>query len=264
MELDLVRATDVEHHLREHLLREVHQIVVVRVGPVELAGGELRIVRHVHAFIAEETADLIHPLETAHDKHLQVELGRDAHVQVAVELIVVSDERLGRRAASDHVHHRRLHLKEAAHVEEAPDEVDDLAARAEDVACAAVEDEVQIALAVARLLVGKAIRRLGHHVQARREQLHLRGEDGQLATLGLPGHALHAHDVATLDRVGQLHEGSQPLAVRHRRELGELARVSKHLQLEPVGAEVIEDEAFASGADVGDSPRHRLLRRGLR
>mmetsp|Transcript_7271 Transcript_7271/g.14551 ORF Transcript_7271/g.14551 Transcript_7271/m.14551 type:complete len:441 (-) Transcript_7271:648-1970(-) len=161
---DLVRAVQVHDHLGEHLLGEGHQVVIVGVRPVELARGELGIVRHVHPLVAEEASNLVYAVEAADDEHLEVKLGCHAHVQVAVEVVVVRDEGFCGGASGDHVHHRCLHLQEAVHVEEATHEIDDLGARHEDIARRGVEDEVQVALAVARLLVDQTVGGLGHHV----------------------------------------------------------------------------------------------------
>jgi hypothetical protein len=52
-----------------------------------------------HALVAEVAAELVHTLEPADDQSLQIELGRDAQVEVDVELVRVRDERVGERAA---------------------------------------------------------------------------------------------------------------------------------------------------------------------
>ena len=77
---------------------------------VELARGELRVVGEVDPLVAELAADLVHAVQAADDEHLQVQLGRHAHEQVEVEVVVVRHEGLGRRAARHHVHHRGFHL----------------------------------------------------------------------------------------------------------------------------------------------------------
>ena len=76
-------------------------IAVVGVGLVELEHGELGIVPGGQALVAEVAVDLEHPLEAAHHQALQVQLRRDAQVQVHVERIVVGLERTRRRAAGD-------------------------------------------------------------------------------------------------------------------------------------------------------------------
>ncbi len=62
-------------------------------------------------------------------------------------------EGLGGGAARDHVHHRRLDLEKAELVKEAAHVGDDLRAHLELLAHLRVDDQVQVALAVPRLLV---------------------------------------------------------------------------------------------------------------
>ena len=64
--------------------------------------------------VAEVLAELVDPLEAADDAALEVQLGGDAQVQVAVELVVVGRERARERAAVQRLQDRRLDLDEAA------------------------------------------------------------------------------------------------------------------------------------------------------
>ena len=110
----------------------------------------------------------------------------DGHAHVPVQVIVVRNEGFGSRAARDHIHHRRLDLKEAVHVKKAANERDylsvdsptrrassvepcekcvrqklaraaDLGACLEDVARLSIENQVEVALAEARLGILKAL-----------------------------------------------------------------------------------------------------------
>ena len=80
------------------------------------------------ALVAEDAADLVDALEAADDEALEVELGGDAQVEVAVQGVVVGDEGPGGGAAGRRQEDRRLHLQEAAPVHEAADGGDDAAA----------------------------------------------------------------------------------------------------------------------------------------
>ena len=110
-------------HLRgdvaDHVLGEVHDLVVGRVGLVQLEHGELGVVPRGHALVAEVAVDLVDALEAADGQALEVQLRRHAQVQVQVERVVVGHERLGRGAAGDVMHHRRLDFEEAPRVEPA-------------------------------------------------------------------------------------------------------------------------------------------------
>ena len=109
---------------------------------------------------------------------------------------MVGGERTRGGAAGDVMHHRRLHFEEAARVEPAAHRRDHLRAHHEHLARLGVHDQVDVALAVALLDVGKAVplvrqrpQRLGQ--QAQRVDLHR-----QLAGAGAREHALGGHDVA--------------------------------------------------------------------
>ena len=69
------------------------------VRPVELEHRELGVVLRRDPFVAEVAVDLVDPLEAADHQPLQVQLGRDAQVEVDVERVVVRHERAAPRAA---------------------------------------------------------------------------------------------------------------------------------------------------------------------
>ena len=77
-------------------------------------------------------------------------------------------EGLGRGSASLHVHHWSLDLGEVSFSQEVPQEVKDLVASVEDLLDRVVEDEVEVALAVASVLVKDFVftLSLGQHVHA--------------------------------------------------------------------------------------------------
>ena len=157
-------------------LGEVHQVAVVPVGRVELQHRELGVVPRRDAFVAEVAVDLEHALEAADDQALQVQLRRDAQEQLHVERVVVRDERPGRGAAGDRLHHRRLDLEEAVRDHELADRLHACCERSTKTSRACrVGDQVDVALAVALLLVGQAVelvrqrpQRLGEQAQLRR------------------------------------------------------------------------------------------------
>jgi len=220
--------------------------VVVGVGHVELAHGELGVVRHVDALVAEVAADLVDPVDAAHHQHLQVQLGRDPHEQVHVQVVVVGDEGLGGGAARDHVHERGLDLEEAQVVEERAQVLDDLGLGHELLLHLVVHHQVQVALSVAGLLVLEAVVHVRHLVEAGRQDGDLDGPDAQLAGLGAAGLAAHAHDVAELDAV-------------HDREVGLAlveARVGHDLDLVRLAAQVEEAQLLAHGALRVDAAGH--------
>ena len=91
----LLGATGVLRHVADQRLGVVHQVAVVPVGRVELHHGELGVVAHRDAFVAEVAVDLEHALKPTHQQALEVQLGRDAQEHFLFERVVVCDERLG-------------------------------------------------------------------------------------------------------------------------------------------------------------------------
>ena len=80
-----------EHLARDpldELLDPGHGVAVVGVRLVPLEHRELRVVLERDALVAEVLAELVDALEPAHDQSLEVELGRDAQVEVGVELVL--------------------------------------------------------------------------------------------------------------------------------------------------------------------------------
>ena len=93
---------------------KIHQALVVGVGLIKLEHGELGVVPRRDALIAEVAVDLVHALQAADDQALQVQLRRDAQVQIDVERVVMRDEGPRRGAAVQRLHHGRFDFDEAA------------------------------------------------------------------------------------------------------------------------------------------------------
>ena len=205
----------------------------VGIGPVELTGGELRVVAGVDAFVAEVAVELEDLLEAAHQQALEVELGRDAHVELEVQGVVVGLEGAGGGTAGHGLHHGGLHFHEAALLEEAAELAHDHAALAEDLAGALGDDEVHITLAVAGLHVLEAVILFRQGAHGAGDELEVAAGDGQLARLGVEKMAGHADDVAhvqllhdIIDICGQLFAAGIALdaaALVHEVEKGHLA-----------------------------------------
>ena len=101
----------------EEALAELHHAVVVGVGLVELDHRELGVVADVDALVAEVLAHLVDALHAADDAALEVELGRDAEIELEIEGVGLGHEGAGRRPRGDGREHWGLDLEEAARVE---------------------------------------------------------------------------------------------------------------------------------------------------
>jgi len=135
------------------------------------------------------------------DQPLQVQLGRDAEMEIGVERVVVGDEGARRGAAGDRLHHRRLHLDIAATRQEITEISDDPCPRVERSPRRRVHEQVEVALAVSRLDVLQAMPLLGERPKCLRKQADVRGLDRELAGPGperTPGDADHVAQVEQL------------------------------------------------------------------
>ncbi len=166
--------------MQEHLLGQLHQVVVVGVGLVELEHRELGIVLGGDALVPEVSIDLVHPVQAAHHQALEVQLGRDAQVERHVERVVVRHERLGRGAPRDRLHHRGLHFEEAPRVEERAQGRDEAALHDEGLADLGIDDQVDIASAVTSFHVLQAVPLFGQGTEGLGEELELLHRHRQL------------------------------------------------------------------------------------
>ena len=168
--LDLRRPVDALGDVGDELLEPRGGVLVVGVGLVPLEHRELGVVLERDPLVAEVLAELVDAVDPADDQALQVELGGDPQVEVAVERVVVGGERARQRAAVERLQDRGLDLDEALGVEPLADRGDRQAPLAEQLAGLGVGDQVELAVAVAQLDVLDPVELVGRRAQALRQQ----------------------------------------------------------------------------------------------
>mmetsp|Transcript_5069 Transcript_5069/g.19568 ORF Transcript_5069/g.19568 Transcript_5069/m.19568 type:complete len:398 (+) Transcript_5069:860-2053(+) len=161
--------------------------------------------RHIDPFVTELTTDFVHALDTSDDELFEVKLGRDAHVERHVQVVVVGDERSRGGTTGDHIHHRRLNLKEIAIIQVLADVSNDVGSDVKRVANFVVHHQIQKAHAEARFDILQP-RKTGKHLQARGQDLKIRREQRELPTFRLPGRTLDADNVPASRRAVNLLE----------------------------------------------------------
>ena len=109
------------------------------------------------ALVAEVLADLIDALKAAHDEPLEIEFGGDAHIHVLIQRIEMGDERTRTGTSGDGLQGRGFHLSVSGFVENTAHGADDGGPLDEGILYAFVDDEVDIALAVAQLRILKLV-----------------------------------------------------------------------------------------------------------
>ena len=240
----LGRPEDLPRGAREELLRERHLVARVGVRRVELEHRELGVVLGRDALVPEVPVDLVDLREAAHDEALQVQLRGDAQEEVEVERVVVRHERARGRAARERLHHRRLHLDEAARVEEAADEPHDLRPDLERPARLRRDDEVDVALPVLPLDVRQAVPLVGQRPQGLREEIEGARPHGQLPRARPEDRSGDSHVVAEVELLQKL-----PVA--------RAERVLLHVSLHAVNAvREVEEDRLPHLADREDAARH--------
>ncbi len=179
--LDVGRAERLVRDVCDQRLQALGGVVVVGVGLVPLDHRELGVVLEGDAFVAEVLAQLVDALDAADDQALQVELGGDPEIEIAIEGVVVRHERAGECAAVDRLEHGRLDLDEPLGVEPAARLGDHLGAQDEALAHLGVRDQVLLAMAVAKLRVLEARPLVGRRAEALGEKRPFRDPERQLA-----------------------------------------------------------------------------------
>ena len=241
--------------MEEQLLGELHQVLVVGVGLVELEHRELGIVLGGHPLVPEVAIDLVHPVEPAHHQALEVQLGGHAQVERHVERVVVRHERLGRRAPRDRLHHRGLHLEEAPRVEEGAQGRDEAALHDEGLTDLGIHDQVDIASAVTSLHVLQAVPLLGQGAKGLGQELELLHRHRQLVGPRAEQLAGDPDEVAHV----QVHEGR----VRGAEHVGprvELDRAGVVPQHREAALAVVPHRHHAPGQrDRARALQHRLV-----
>ena len=150
----------------------------------------------VNALISEHAADLIDSLESADDQSLEVELERNAQLDVLVQRVEVRLERTRSGAARVGDQHRCLHFHKAACIEELSDLADDLGSLDKGLPGLLVHDQVHISLAVPEVRILKAVELLRQRRQRLGQKSELLSMYRDLACLGLEDKSLDADDVA--------------------------------------------------------------------
>ena len=205
------RAGRVDGGLGDQALGDVDHLRVVGERLVELHHRELGVVARGDALVAEDPTDLEHSLHAADDQPLEVQLERDAQVQLHVEGVVVGDERPGVGAAGLEVQHRCLDLDEAFGLQRATEAGDDLVTDPERPARLFVDDEIGVALAKPRVGVGEPVPLVGHRPDRLRQQLDAIDLDAELALAGGHHGALCTQPITEIE----LAEGGETLVADH-------------------------------------------------
>ena len=133
-----------------------------------------------------------------------MQLGSNAQVALLIERVEVRDERLSRSATLDSLQNGGLDLHVAVGLHKAAESGENLRALAEGLANIVVGNQVDIALTITGLLIGKTVELLGQRTNSLGEQGRTLGGNGELAALGANNHAGHAQDVTKVESLERI------------------------------------------------------------
>ena len=225
---------------------------LVAIGLVGLEHRELGRVSGVDAFVAEDPAELVDPVDPTDDGLLEVELERDPQGHALVKGVEVRVKRPGRRAAVDELQDRRLDLDVTLGVQGLAQRSCRGGSEAHHVAGLLAHDEVGVPLPHSGLL-GEVLVQRGQRAQSLGGHLPRARHDRQLAALARDDPPIDSDVVAEVDERLPVGQGS----------LADLGLTEHDLQ---AGADALLEggEAELAGvADIPDPPGRHDPRLGL-
>ena len=196
-------AEDALRNSGNQLLHHVGHALEVTAGFVHLQHRELRIVTRVDTLVAEVAVQLKHLREPADKQALQVKLRRNTERYRFFESIVVGLKGLGRSAARNILQHRSLHLHEASLRQERANLTDNARTGDEAGGTLRIAHQIQMALAVAHILVGQTMKFVRHRPQRLGQKREGSDAHGRLTRSSDEGIALYTHPVAALQQLPQ-------------------------------------------------------------
>ena len=136
------------------------------------------------AFITEVTVNFEHTFEAAHNQTLQRQLRRDTQVHIHIQRVVMGDERTGRRAAGDHLHHRGFDFHKAAAHHELAHRREDLRTDFKRASGCVIGDQIQVALTVTDFLILQTVEFVRQRAQRFGQQTQLSAVDEKARRFG--------------------------------------------------------------------------------
>ena len=120
------RAAHFFRHMAEHIFRQIHHTVIIRICLIEFHQGKFRIMSCIQTFVTEYTSDFVDSLHSAHNQSFQIQFQRNTKLYVLVQRIIMRFKRSCRRTARIGHKHWRLDLQETLSIQIASDRTDNL------------------------------------------------------------------------------------------------------------------------------------------
>ena len=176
----------------------LHHAVHIGIGLIELNGGELGVVGGVHAFVTEQTTNLVHPIKAADDAALQIQLGGNTQVQIHIQRIVMGDKGTGGSTTLNDIQNGGIHFQIAQLIKITTDSGDGLGTLDKSLAHLGIDDQIHVALTVAGVHILQAVVLFGQGQQALAQQRVLLHLHRDLTAAGTEHDALDTDDITDI------------------------------------------------------------------
>ena len=141
----------------EQIFGKFHHSVIIGVSLIKLHACIFRIMRRIHALVAELVTYLINLFQTADDAHFERKLGCNAHKNVQIKRVIMAYKRTRIRTACNGVDNRGLNFQKSTLIQVSANFGNNSAALNESCANLRVHDKVNIAHAIAQISITKTM-----------------------------------------------------------------------------------------------------------
>ncbi len=136
---------------------KVHHFEIIDVCLIHFHRGKFGVVRRIHPFVAEDSAQFVHLFKSAHDETFQIQFGLNSQVHVQIERVVMRFERPRVRPDLDGQKNGSVRFQEALFVEISANFADDFRTAEERFAHVFVHDQIDVTQAVFHIDVHKSV-----------------------------------------------------------------------------------------------------------
>ena len=168
------RLADFHRQRLNHLFDEFHQNRISAISHIEFHRRKFWVMATVATFIAEAAVELKDAFKAADDEAFEMELGRNAHIHIGIESIVMRLERACRRSPRLYLEHGRFDFHKSIIGHEIAQLLANERSLIKHFAHVVVDDEIDISLSITRLGIGQAMELFGQRSQALGEQFQRR------------------------------------------------------------------------------------------
>ena len=197
MVLNFESTCNLKHHLRYHLFSEFHQILIICIRHIKLTSCELWIMRVINSLISKILPDLKHPLHATNNQHFQIQLRSDPHIQIKIQLVMLSYKWLSCCTTRYNIHHRCLNLNKLPILKKTSYKIDNLRPCQKSTPHSRITNHIKISLPVSSLSLFQTIFTTRKHMKTIWQMRNLQRSDRKLPPFGLTWPSLNSNYITS-------------------------------------------------------------------